>query len=284
MTPKAAGSFMECDGADYAYLRSVVLEYSSNILDESRDYLFESRLNPLLKATGHESLGSLVAALHEQPDAAIKRAIAAAMAVNETSFFRDRAPFELMRLTLFPELIRERAKSSRLRLWSAACSTGQEAYSLAMMIRESFPQLKDWEVEIAGTDLSADVITRARAGRYQRMEVNRGLPARYLLKYAQRVEDEWEIRPELKKMCRFQQRNLCSWPLLIEPFDGILLRNVMLYFPPETRRQLLVNIHRALAPDGFLILGAGEQAEMPGLFEPVQANGTFYYKPIATAS
>lgn len=275
---------MDCNEADLAYLRSVVLEHSSNALDASRDYLFASRLYPLLKATGHETLGSFVAALREQPSPVIKRNIVEAMMVNETSFFRDRTPFELMRLELLPPLIRARAQSRRLRLWSAACSTGQEAYSLAMTICEFFPQLREWDVEIIGTDISADVVRRAQEGRYQRMDVDRGLPARYLLKYTRRVGDEWEIAPELKRMCRFQQRNLCTWPLLGEKYDGVLLRNIMLYFLPETRQGLLANVHRVLSPDGFLILGSSEQAGMPGHFEPVQANGAFYYKPIAAAS
>lgn len=275
---------MNCRDEDFAYLRSVVYEQSCNALEESRDYAFESRLNPLLKATGHETLGSLVAALREQPDAGIKRSITEAMMVNETSFFRDRIAFELMRLELLPALIRDRAKLRRLRLWSAACSSGQEAYSLAMMICEFFPQLNDWEVEIIGTDISADMVTRAQAGRYRKIEVNRGLSAKYLLKYARSANGEWEMAPEVKRMCRFQQRNLCTWPLLGEKYDGILLRNVMLYFLPQTRQDLLLNIHRVLHPDGFLLLGSSEQAEMQEHFEPLQCNGTFYYKPIAAAS
>lgn len=267
--------------ADFTYLRDVVFEHSSNVLDQSRDYLFKSRLNPLMKATGHKTLGSLVAALRETSDPSLKRSVADAMLMNETSFFRDRAPFELMRRELLPALIRARARLRRLRLWSAACSTGQEAYSLAMMLCESFPQLREWEVEITGTDVSAYVVARARAGRYQRIEVNRGLPANYLLKYTRQMDDEWEMTSELKQMCRFQQRNLCNGPLLGEKYDGILLRNVMLYFLPETRRALLLNIHRVLRQDGFLILGTGEQPDMPEHFEPEHANQTFYYKPVA---
>jgi chemotaxis protein methyltransferase CheR len=272
---------MACTDADFAYLRSVVFEQSSNALDVSRDYLFESRLHHLLRTTGFGTLDRLVAALRQQPDPAIKRSIAEAMTVNETSFFRDRAPFDLMQLELLPALIRQRASCRRLRLWSAACSTGQEAYSLAMLLSEHFPQLKEWKVEILGTDISAEVVARAQAGRYQRLEVNRGLPARYLLKYTQRTGDEWEIVPELKRICRFYQRNLCNGPILLEKYDGILLRNVMLYFSMETRRQLLLNLHRILAPDGFLILGSSEQPGLPDHFQPVLARSTCYHKPIA---
>ena len=272
---------MACTDADFAYLRSVVFEHSFNTLDASRDYLFESRLHPLLRATGLGTLECLVAALRRQPDPAIQRSIAEAMTINETSFFRDRVPFEMMRFDLLPSLIERRASSRRLRLWSAACSTGQEAYSLAMLLREYFPQLYEWRVEIVGTDISAEVIARARAGRYWRLEVNRGLPARYLLKYMRRVGDEWEIVPELRRVCRFQQRNICNGPMLMEKYDGILLRNVMLYFSMETRRQLLMNLHRVLAPDGFLVLGSSEQPDLPGHFQPVLARNSCYYQAVA---
>ena len=271
---------MACTEADFTFLRLIVFRHSANVLDVSRDYPFESRLRPLLNATGLETLDRLVESLRQQPDPGLERSIAETMTVNETSFFRDRAPFELMRYELLPALIRRRESSRHLRLWSAACSTGQEAYSLAMMLTEQFPRLRDWQVEILGTDISADVIARAQAGRYGRLEVNRGLPARFLIKYMQRINDEWEVIPSLRRVCRFQQRNLCSGPLLLEPCDGILLRNVMLYFPLEKRRELLANMHRILAPDGFLILGSSEQPGMPGHFQPVLTHNTCYYKPV----
>lgn len=274
---------MACTDADFAYLRAVVFEQSFNLLDASRNYLFESRLHRLLHATGLKTLEQLVATLRQQPDIAIKRSIAEAMTVNETSFFRDRAPFELMRVELLPKLIASRRASRRLRLWSAACSTGQEAYSLAMMLCENFSQLHGWRVEIDGTDISADVVARAREGRYPRLDVNRGLPARFLLKYMQRMGDEWEVVPAVKRLCHFQQRNLCNSSLLMEKYDGILLRNVMLYFSEETRRQLLLNIHRVLAPDGFLILGSSEQPALPEHFQPVLTHNTCYYRPISLA-
>ena len=271
---------MACADTDFAFLRSVVLEQSSNALDASRDYLFESRLNPLLEATGLQTLDRLVAFLRQHPDPSIKRSIAEAMTVNETSFFRDRAPFDLMRCDLLPALIRQRASVRHLRLWSAACSTGQEAYSLAMMLREGLPELRGWKIEIVGTDIAAHVVRRAQQGRYQRLEVSRGLPAQYLVKYFRRTGSEWEVIPELRRICRFHHRNLCNTPMLVEKYDGILLRNVLLYFPAEMRRVLLLNLHRVLAPDGFLILGSSEQPELSGHFMPVLARDTCYYKPI----
>jgi chemotaxis protein methyltransferase CheR len=271
---------MACTDADFAYLRSIVLEQSSNALEPSRDYLFESKLQHLLNQAGHETLQQLVAALRRQPNLGLRRSIAEAMTVNETSFFRDRASFDLMRLELIPALIRGRASSRSLRLCSAACSSGQETYSLAMILLEYFPELRDWKVEILGTDISSEVIARAQAGRYQRIEVNRGLPARFLHKYFQPVGDEWDIVPQVKSSCRFQQRNLCSDPVLAEKFDLILLRNVMLYFPAEARRLLLLNIHQALAADGFLILGSSEQPDLPSHFQATVARDTCYHKPL----
>jgi len=271
---------MPCTDADFAYLRSIVYEHSANALDSSRDYLFESRLQQFLHSTGLRTLENLVEALRKWPDPAVKRYIAEAMTINETSFFRDRAPFEVLRFDLLPPLIRRRSSLRRLRFWSGACSTGQEVYSLAMLLLEFFPELCDWQLEILGTDISREVIARARAGRYMRMEVNRGLPARFLIKYFRRVGDEWEVIPELRRMCRFHQRNLGNGPMLLERYDGVLLRNVMSYFSSEARQRLLLNIHRLLARDGFLILGSDEQPDPLGVFQSVVTRGTRYNIPL----
>ncbi|WP_446742252.1 CheR family methyltransferase [Silvibacterium acidisoli] len=271
---------MTCSAADYAFLRSLVFEQSANTLDPARDYLFEQRLQHLIQSTGLRSLDQLVAALRQFPDTAIQRAIAEAMTVNETSFFRDRTPFDLMHRELLPVLIERRRALRHLRFWSAACSTGQEAYSLAMLLREYFPQLNGWHIEIIGTDLSAEVVRRARAARYQRMEINRGLPARFLLKYFLQKDDEWEVAPEIRRNCRFFQQNLLESSCRFERYDGILLRNVMLYFDQPTRTHLLLNLHRVLEPDGFLILGSSEQTGLPDHFQTVFAAGTCYYRPL----
>ena len=270
---------MACTEADFALLRSVVFEQSSNVLDASRDYLFELRLQPLLESTGLKTLDRLVACLRQQPSAAMKVSVAAAMTIKETSFFRDRKPFDLVQFELLPPLIRQRESARRLRLWSAACSSGQEAYSLAMLLREHFPQVNDWQVEILGTDISLDVVNRAQAGRYQHGEVSRGLPARYRLKYMRQVGDEWEVIPEIRRMCRFYQRNLCHG-LSLERYDGILLRNVLLYFSTGTRRRLLLDMHRMLHPDGFIILGSSEQPDLPDHFRAELKANACYYRPL----
>jgi chemotaxis protein methyltransferase CheR len=202
------------------------------------------------------------------------------MTINETSFFRDSRPFELLRTELLPRLIEARHVSRSLRFWSAACSTGQEAYSVAMLIREHFPQLAGWNIRIEGTDIASEVVQRARQGRYYRIEMNRGLPARFIVRYFDHQGEDWFAKPELRRMCHFRQANLCVSPLPFhERFDVILLRNVMLYFSQKTRRTLLAGMHSLLAPDGVLFLGSAEQPAELSLWTAVLAGGTCYFRP-----
>jgi chemotaxis protein methyltransferase CheR len=272
---------MSSPPVDFDYLRTIVMRNSGNQVDPSRDYLFESRLQRLLRARGLHSLDQLVAALRADLSPSLQRSVAEAMTINETSFFRDTAAFDLLREQLLPQLIELRRESRALRFWSAASSSGQEAYSLAMLVREHFPQLAGWRLDILGTDLSSEMVERAAAGRYQRIEINRGLPARMLLKYFVRTGDEWEVIPDLKRVCRFQQRNLCNPPGLAETFDVIFLRNVMIYFSQETRHQLLLTIHRSLARDGMLFLGLGEQPRMDSHWETVLTPKAVWYRPLS---
>ena len=267
----------------YGYLREVVYAHSQNLLDPSCDYLFHSRLTKLMRDQGLTQLDELVRLLRMQRDTLLERAIAEAMTINETSFFRDVRPFELLRSELLPKLIESRRATRTLRLWSAACSTGQEAYSLAMMLRDSFPALAAWDVRIEGTDLCEKVIERARAGVYSRIEINRGLPARFIVRYFDRAGEDWIIKPEIRRLCNFRQGNLAGPRLpfsrATDRFDLVLLRNVMLYFSQETRKSLLTGIYRLLLPDGILMLGASEQPAESLLWQSFIASGACYYKP-----
>ena len=265
---------------DYEYLRGLVMRHSGNQVDPSRDYLFESRLQGLLRHRGLASLSQLVTALRSSGGSNLERSVAEAMTINETSFFRDAPTFDYLRETLLPSLIEARRDIRTLRFWSAASSSGQEAYSIAMLLREHFPLLAGWRIEILGTDLSAEMVERSAAGRYQRIEINRGLPARLLVKYFVRTGDEWEVHPDLKRLCRFQQRNLCQPGALSDRFDVIFLRNVMIYFNQETRRQVLLTMHRALPQDGVLFLGLSEQPRMDSHWQTMLAPKTVWYKPI----
>lgn len=273
----------QASSADYSYLRQLVFGHSQNVLDPSRDYLFEIRLTKLMRNQGMSRVGELVRHLRASSDPALEHAIAEAMTINETSFFRDSRPFELLRTHLLPKLIETRKASRSLRFWSAACSTGQEGYSLAMLLMEHFPMLVGWNLRIEGTDLSHEVVERAQAGRYHRIEINRGLPARFVVRYFDHIGEDWIAKPEVRKHCNFRQANLCGARLPFnragDRFDVIFLRNVMLYFSQETRQTLLVGIHRLLAPDGILFLGSSEQPADPTIWTSVLAGGTCYFTP-----
>lgn len=274
---------MSLSALDADYLRAVVMRNSGNHVDAARDYLFESRLQPVLRDRGFDSIEQLVLALRMDDGPHLQRSVAEAMTINETSFFRDSATFDLLREELLPALIAARREKRALRLWSAASASGQEAYSLAILLREHFPALANWKVEIVGTDISAAMVERSRAGRYQRIEINRGLPARLLLKYMVRTGDEWEVAPGLRSLCTFQQRNLCDPAPRVERFDVVMLRNVMIYFPAETRRKILLDVHRSIAPDGVLFLGMSEQPRMDSHWQTVLTPRTVCYRPIAAS-
>jgi chemotaxis protein methyltransferase CheR len=272
---------MGCSDSDYAYLRELVLAQSANLIDPSRNALFDTRLTPIARLAGASNLGDFINILKSGQPAHLHRAVAEAMTVNETSFFRDLQPFEMLREVVIPSLIKERKKERRLRIWSAASSTGQEAYSLAMLLAENFPELAGWDVKIIGTDISRQVVDYAQRGRYRRLEVNRGLPARMLVKYMIRDGEEWEMCEQIRRMCSFQYTNLCTPLLQLPEFDLVLLRNVLLYFAQNDRRTLFTDVHRKMAPTGYLLLGNAEQAEdSTNLFEVEFAANCYFYRPV----
>ena len=266
-------------GADYTYLRELVFQHSQNVLDPSHDHLFQSRLVGLLHRQGMSRLDELVHHLRFTKSPALERAVAEAMTINETSFFRDSRSFDLLRTAVIPKLIDVRRTTRRLRLWSAASSTGQEAYSLAILFREHFPQLSGWSLRIEGTDICAEVVRRACQGRYHRIEMNRGLPARMLVRYFNHVGEDWIIKPDIAELCKFRRANLCEPLPFQERFDIIFLRNVILYLSLETRRILLTAMHRLIAPDGYLFLGSAEQPPDRSLWTAVLSGGTCHYRP-----
>jgi chemotaxis protein methyltransferase CheR len=265
--------------ADYTFLRQFILRRSENTLDQLPDDLFDARLYRLLQTQGMAGIDELVCKLALAADPALDQAVVEAMTINETSFFRDRSPFELLRHTLLPQLIENRTRQRSLRFWSAGCSSGQESYSLAMLIRSHFPHVAEWEIEIVGTDIHGEMIRRAQSGRYQRMEINRGLPARFLRRYFTRYAEEWEAAMDLRAMCRFQQGNLSHALPALDRYDGILMRNVLFYFHEATQKRILQKMHAALKPDGFLILGSSEQAARQDLWQPVLDGHVCHYKP-----
>lgn len=228
-----------------------------------------------------QSTEALANILRADPPAHLHRAAAEARTVNETAFFRDRKMFDALRETIVPRLIEANSADRMLRIWSAASSTGQEAYSLTMLLCEHFPNLVDWDVKIIGTDNSQQVIEYARHGRYLRLEVNRGLPARKLVKYLMRDGEEWEVLPKLKSMCNFQYADLCAPLPRLPLFDLVLLRNVLLYFSRPSRSTVFRSVHRQMAPGAYLVLGASEQAEdSTDLFQAERARECYFYRPV----
>jgi chemotaxis protein methyltransferase CheR len=272
---------MACSDSDYAYLRDLVLKQSANLIDPSRNTLFETRLTSLARGAGAADLEGFVSMLRMHEPAQLHRAVAEAMTINETSFFRDVKPFEGLRTHVMPRLIESNAAQRKLRIWSAASSTGQEAYSVAMLIMEDFPELARWDIKIIGTDISRHVVEYARRGRYRRIEVNRGLRARLLVKYFQRDEEEWEISPKIRAMCDFQVANLCAPLPSLPVFDIVMLRNVLLYFPQQDRSLVFSDVYRQMSRHGSLVLGNAEQAEdSTNLFQPEFGPDWYFYRPV----
>jgi len=271
---------MGCTDVDYEYLREVVLAESANWIERSKNALFESRLTPLAHVAGAGDLEGLVKMLREQRPERLHRAVAEAMTVNETSFFRDVMSFDALRQVVLPRLVAARREVRRLRIWSAGCSTGQEAYSVAMLLLDGFPEVADWDVKVVGTDISRQVVEYARAGRYRRLEVNRGLRASLLVRHFEREGDEWLLADRVKALCEFGVGSLCEVQRGAGAFDLVLLRNVLLYFPQVERGGVFEEVHRMLAPDGCLMLGNAEQAEdSTSLFEVEFGAECYFYRP-----
>ncbi|MBK9067966.1 MAG: hypothetical protein IPL76_13985 [Gemmatimonadetes bacterium] len=270
--------------AEFDFLRGLVRERSAIVLEPGKEYLVESRLVPLLRDRQLPSLASLAAALRADPHGELERAVVEAMTTNETSFFRDHHPFEALQHRLLPELIAARASERRLRFWSNACSSGQEAYSLAMLLAEHFPGLRAWDVSILATDLSRDMVRRTQQGSYGQLEMNRGLPAPLLVKYFDRQATRWQVKPDLRRWVQAREMNLMEgWPPLPR-FDVIFLRNVLIYFDLDTKRAILRRARQALRPDGFLLLGSAETTVMvDDAWERVVVGGSVAYRAGAAA-
>jgi len=242
---------------DYDYLRKLLKDRSGLVLSVDKQYLVESRLTPLARKAGIASLGELVAKLRSNNER-LAVDVVEAMTTNESFFYRDKIPFDHFRDTIMPGLLAARARERRLRIWCAAASTGQEPYSLAMCLKEMKDKLAGWRVEILGTDLSAEVLEKAKAGVYSQFEVQRGLPIQMLVKHFSQVGDTWQISPEIRAMVQYRPLNLLSDFAHLGSFDVVFCRNVLIYFDQETKIGVLNRIARLLDPDGFLVLGAAE--------------------------
>jgi chemotaxis protein methyltransferase CheR len=266
--------------SSYAYLQRILLDRTGTVLERGKDYVVEARLFAIARAEGFASVDRLLEALQTEPETGdLHRLVVEAMLNCETSFFRDHYPFEAIRQTILPEILRKRAASRVLHLWCAAVASGQEAYSLAMLLRTHFPETVGWHVRILATDVSEGMLERARAGRFRQVEVNRGLPAPLLVKHFDRVGNEWQIQESIRNMVEFSHLNLAgAWPSL-PAVDLLLLRNVLIYFSSEVRATILRNVRRTLKGDGYLFVGGGETSlVLDRTFEAVREGRAVYYR------
>lgn len=244
--------------ASFRFLREFLKARSGLNLAADKRYLVESRLAPLARSFASASLDGLVALLHADATPGLAQSVLDAMATHETSFFRDRVPFESFRTVVLPRLLAARRETRRLRIWSAAASTGQEAYSLAMILAEVEPALTDWRIEIVATDMSSAALARGQAGTYSQFEVQRGLPIKSLLRHFTQAGEEWTIDANLRAAVQWRVANLLGDLRGLGRFDVVFCRNILIYLDQAARAELLGKIAGALAPDGALCLGSTE--------------------------
>lgn len=271
---------MSLSFGEFDFIRNMLRQHSALSLDDSKQYLVESRLDSLAKQEGFPSLQHLIARLQKDPGtSALHSKVVEAMTTNETTFFRDARPFRLLEKLVFPQLIERRQSERALNIWCAASSSGQEPYSVAMLLRDHFPALSGWNLRFIATDISRAILNRAKAGRYSQLEVNRGLPAAMLVKYFRQAGNDWEICGEIRRMIDFRRLNLIEpWPLL-PAMDLIMMRNVLIYFEVEKKKEILERTRRLLRTDGYLLLGGAETTiNLDDDFEPIQFEQTSCYQ------
>lgn len=275
---------MEISAATFDFVRTLICDQAGIILERDKQYLVEARLMPIARKQGFESADALVTQVSRTNDAALRQSVIEAMTTNETTFFRDGEPFEALRKHIIPDLVTQRAAAKELRIWCGAASTGQESYSLAMLLLEDFPQLASWKVTIHSTDLSEEVLARARKGRYTQLEVNRGLPITYLVKHFDKQGLEWEVKGKVKERVHFEKLNLVKpWPGTMGPYDLVMLRNVMIYFDVPTKTQILERMRRVLRSDGYMFLGSAETTMgIHDGYERQTWGKTGFYRPSTT--
>ena len=258
---------------------------SGLVMEQSKKYLVESRVMPIVRREKLASLDELVALLQRGQSPKLAKDVIEAMTINETYFFRDKSPFDQFRSIMLPALLNARQNDKRLRIWSAAASTGQEAYSLAMILEEFTARMQGWKIEIVGTDLSEQVLDKARKGVYTQFEVQRGLPAPMLLRHFNQIGESWQISDHIRSKVTFRQLNLLQDFTSLGRFDIIFCRNVLIYFDAARKTDILSRMTRVMAPDGYVILGASESliglktdlvanTEHRGIFTRAGATGT----------
>jgi len=270
---------------EFKLIAKYIYDISGIALDQGKAYLFETRLGSILQEFGCSSFKDLYFKAKADASKAIERKIIDAISTNETMFFRDTGPFELLRHKILPDLVdRQSAKSSgrlptSIRIWSAACSTGQEVYSIAIVLKELLPDLSKYNIKLLGTDISDAAIAQSSYGAYNQFEIDRGLAQDKLLKYFSRNGDNWKIRDEIRAMAQFRKLNLMLPLIGLGKFDIVLCRNVAIYFNLDDKKKLFDKIADILEPDGYLIIGSTES--LTGIsprFDPKRYLRSIFYQ------
>jgi chemotaxis protein methyltransferase CheR len=268
---------MSLTAQEFAFVSNLVRRDASIVLETGKEYLVEARLLPLARQAGIPTVSEYVNRAQKTPTPDLHAKIVDALTTNETSWFRDGEPFKALTGVVLPGLLPTRSAARQLKVWSAACSSGQEPYTLAMVLSDALPA--GWSFDITATDISAEMLSRAEAGRFTQLEVNRGLPANLLVKHFERDGAHWRVSSALRRAISFKRLNLAAPLPPLPQFDVVFLRNVLIYFDVETKRQVLRQISTRLKPDGWLFLGAAETTiGIDDRFERVAAGRSSAYR------
>ncbi len=243
---------------DYKYITKFLLDTTGLSLGENKEYLLEARLIPVAQANGMNGMQDLVLSLRTHRDKSLEQEVMEAMTTNESSFFRDRRPFDELKSAILPDIIADRKMTQKLRIWCAACSNGQEPYSIVMALRENFPELANWNIQITATDLCTKALKRAEMGVYSQFEVQRGLPVQLLMKYFEQCEQGWKIKHDPGVSIQWKHLNLLEDFQHLGMFDIVFCRNVLIYFEPDMKRNILDRVRNQMNASGVLLLGAAE--------------------------
>jgi chemotaxis protein methyltransferase CheR len=243
---------------EFSSIRQFIYDKASIVLEDDQHYLVESRLAPVMEREGVHTFRHLIDQLQHPSSETLRCRVVNAITTNETYFFRDVKPFNVLRDSVLPQLIERRRIERQLRIFFGGCSSGQEPYSVAMMLRHNFPALDDWDLRLTAVDISGEVIRRAIEGSYTQFEVNRGLPAALLVKYFERQGLHWRVKQPIREMIEFRQASMTDIFSQLNDIDIVFLRNILIYFDEKTRRFLLQRVEHVLRSDGYLIMGAAE--------------------------
>ena len=268
--------------ADFEFVATLLKRRSGLVLTPDKVYLIESRFAPLARQHNLANIDAVIAKLRTG-DEPMARAVTEAMTTNESFFFRDKTPFEHFEKVILPKMLQARAATKRLRIWCAAASSGQEPYSLAMILKEKAALVKDWKIDIIGTDLSTEILAKAKAGLYTQFEVQRGLPIQLLMKHFTKEGESWRIKDDIRAMVEYRPANLLDAFTGMGSFDVIYCRNVLIYFDEATKKNILMRLGQLMPADGYLLLGAAETViGLSTSFSPMESARGLYVKGATT--